>query len=462
MISRILLATSLLFGSAFAYTPDDCLRHMPEQATRVVVIPSIERLATPLDLALTQLQSHKAFSFLTELTNAVQINSGFDFFDPKAHQKLGLEIEGPLVIGFSEQSALYCFAFHTPDDAEDWLLSLGQKPTHIDPALAISVAPSEISDLATTVTAPYLQLQNGYARLDGSLLYLSTDRALLDGATQSWAMPNFEVCPAQPGEADLYAIDPNHGCVTARLDPDLLRVEGNLRAPFPGWIAPKAPALDHALGPGQFRFTLAISETARRAMETLFRAKLPAIAQAFDGRIGLSAGPDLASWTLVLGLQPHQESLLQTLLPALQKLKIDQLRIESASNALRLSVPKPKNWPKALPYLDQLELRIADDLFWITTRTEEPKLPEIQNLSARPYLNQSALSLYTALSGAPHNGQDFADALTPFLTALEITPQKIQTFTSGLAFLTAWIGEWAFGLNEEANRWRFIFEASLL
>ncbi len=433
---------------------------------QVIVVPSIEQLATPLYSALNRLLEHPAFSFLRPIADSIQMHSGFNVLDPLAHQKQGLNIEGPLVMGFGPSGHLSCLSFQNASDAEDWLLSLGQKPLRIDPG-AQATPVQNAFDLAPLSNEPYLQLKNAVARLDGSLLYMASDRATLDAATQNYALPDFSSCPMPPGEADFYALDPQKGCLALRLDPQSLRIEAQIPSPLSGWLTSHAEALTPVLGEASVRFELALSPEALAAASQTKNSKIDAqllkMIQYSNGLIGFAAGPELSDWTLVLGLKPETDprAILDPILPALKSLKVEGLKFQTAPQAIRMAIPKPKDWPKALPYVDQLELRVEKDFLIATTRRRAPAPVKARSLDQKIFQN-SAVTFYTGLSGAPHNGQDFADALTPFLTALEISPQKIREWASGLAYITAWFGELALSLKEEEGRWHITFEASLL
>ncbi len=373
----------------------------------VVVVPRIDRVAGPLSAAVDRLATHPT---LGELSAGVREALAWPT-DLAEHVRLGLAAEGPLVFASGPVAFL-----PVPDASND---------------------------------ARYLEtigLEGRTRRLGGMLVVAPTDAAL-DALTsaKSTADPLAD-CPREKGQAELFVRWTMTGvgrvCVALRTDPGRIRLDARVvfapAQPLADWVGKPDPTLVDYLGP-KVTTVLAVS-LGTAALDRL--AKESGVAGGLlSGGIVVGAGPEPDSVTIVL----------RTTDPKRLRVVIDAAL---AAQTLAQVAKVDDGW---VIQLDGREARgrLEGDVLILTTLAQ-PKGDYRAGLTGPARLDGELLrnapfTWFLRLSGAPHDGRPFVDAVGPNLAALGVRPDGLEGIASAIAYAIAHVSEIGFAVRVDGD-----------
>jgi hypothetical protein len=299
---------------------------------------------------------------------------------------------------------------------------------------------------------PGWKTDSGVAAVRGGVLFAARTEALLMALVSARTAParDFSACPKGRGHADLFALraDPAKGCITVTADPGRLVIEARLPGKRGRWLAPRASdALWLQLGAqATSGVVLELGERGLKHLRAVVAERAPDLAPTLDGRIAGSAGPGAWDFSVMIGVRQPQAA--QAALTAwLQSLPPDTATIRPTKAGYALELPLPPALQKvAQAKVQRAWVGLRDGLLTLTTRgpVEDPAPgdPLAKPLGGldRAALRGRAASVFARLTGAPHDGLDYADTLLPLLAPSGVPAGTIRDVASAIAYVSAHLG----------------------
>ncbi len=377
----------------------------------VVVVPRIDRVAGPISDALRRLEGHPELApFVAELRTSFAGPT-----DLAEHERLGLRPDGALVA--ASGPALF-LPLRPGADVGRYLEALGAEGAHAADGTHVKVASTP-----------------------EALKALDTSKPLGDALAG---------CPRKKGDADLFAVwstpGLGRGCLTARFDPDRVRLDARFSfrpaQPLEQLLAPPDEGLVAELGADATAVMTAFlaDEALRRVRQ---KAPQPWVGSLTGGLV-VGAGP--AGVTLAARVrQPAEVAAgVKTLLQAQAKVEV-----AAEGDGWRVRYTPPGAEPS------EAWIGVRGDTLLATTARTAPAAGDFRarlDGDARvdgALLKGASASLYLRIAGPPHDGSVYADALTPAARAMGIGPERVQRFCAGVAYVLAHLSEVAVAVRRD-------------
>lgn len=451
-------ASLTLAGPLYAAPLDDWLGAVTADHQQIVIAPRLGAVVEPAArLWARGLAQPAVASASADLRGELEASLGFDPLDIKVLKARGVALDGPLIVATGPDRGWAALPITRPAAAGDVLAAAtGEAP-----------APLKIDGAAGW------QWTTGVGVWRGGMLFVARSVAELQRVLAARAGPDLlGDCGRAKGQADLFVLrrdDRGAGCLTARMDPDRLRVEARLRVAgvsASDWLAPDGglPALGAEVDlAGAFRpGPLAAAAFAQR-----LAAAHPALA-GLNGRLAFALGPGLTDVVVRLGRRATAAA--DRALTAAAKQGRPGLRISAEAQGRWLvelaEVAAEGPAPSRAPQLNRAWLLADAGRLLLTTRASDaggaPLAGAPRAAVSRGLFDGAALAFWLRASGAPHDGGAYADAIAPVIDALGLEVKSFRALAGAAAYIWAHIGEVGLAVRPVGPAFQIAVEVVLL
>lgn len=410
-----------------------------------VAIPRLDAVLDPVARAVERARRHSTLreasaAGLADLTGSL----GFDPLDRQALATTGIDLDGPLLYAGGD-APMVAVAVRDAQAVGAWLASTA------------GAAP------ATLESGPGWRWPEGVARIaDGALFAARTEAGLKRlRAGRAGAADPVADCPAKRGAADLFVWVRREGerlCVTARFDPDRLRIDAL-------WRAPQRPAgAWFAAGAGLPRLgaeaSVVMGLYPGPAMSAALTAGLDPTRAPFVGPLALAVGP--GALDILFSMSPADSTLLDRFVKAAAG-RPDVVLDPPVGGLRRIAVKPVEGQPP--PPVEAVWLGTAHGRAWIGTdraAIDEGPTAAPRTALSPGFFEGAGFVLYLRPGGLPHDGGPWADAVAPRLTALGLDMSGIRQIAGGLSWVWAHLGELGLTARAEGDGWRLALEVVTL
>lgn len=409
-----------------------------DRAQWLIIAPQIGHLLQPLSDALQRLQAHPTIAEkLRPLLTALEVQAGFELFNPQVHARMGLDLEGAFWGLRRPGASLFALPFTSQTSAQDYArLALSEQPT----------APSDEGRFQVGERAHFWYADGRVLWSDHASALTEHRDALRDAAGDpaQRIRQALSSCPQGPGQADLYARLRDQGainaCLTLRIDADRVRLEAVLQSPLlQGLLAVPDKASDESARLAEAAAAAAFRLGAKPI--ALLRATVPAahqeLLQALDGRFAATVGPDPEAFTVRLGLSPQAPP---GTIQRLSQLLAPHARI--VPEGARLLIYALDAAEGAAPFAI-----LRQDARWLVLTgprqplAEDPPLTWPADRVPQAFFTQPPLLVSARAGGPPSLDGPLAEALRALALQLNMDPQLGADIASAVNFLGAHFGE---------------------